>query len=60
MAADEKQGLAAWHGVCACPSSRSPRSTALVVIDLTYQRASRAAFAGASPTTASATTSTTT
>ena len=42
MAADEKQGLAAWHSVVRLPEFPvEPRRSALVVIDLTYQQASR-------------------
>jgi nicotinamidase-related amidase len=42
MAADEKQGLAAWHSVVRLPEFPvEPRQSALVVIDLTYQQASR-------------------
>ena len=42
MAADEKQGLAAWHSVVRLPEFPvEARTTALVVIDLTYQQASR-------------------
>jgi nicotinamidase-related amidase len=42
MASDEKQGLAAWHSVVRLPEFPvEARSTALVVIDLTLQQASR-------------------
>jgi nicotinamidase-related amidase len=42
MASDEKQGLAAWHSVVRLPEfAVEVRSTALVVIDLTLQQASR-------------------
>ena len=42
MAADEKQGLAAWHSVVRLPEFPvEARSTALIVIDLTLQQASR-------------------
>ena len=42
MAADEKQGLAAWQSVVRLPEFPVvPEQTALVVIDLTYQQASR-------------------
>jgi len=42
MTADEKQGLAAWHSVVRLPEfPLEPRRSALVVIDLTYQQASR-------------------
>ena len=42
MTADEKQGLAAWHSVVRLPEFPvEARTTALVVIDLTYQQASR-------------------
>ena len=62
MAADEKQGLAAWHSVVRLPEFPvEARSTALVVIDLTYQQASRGhGICRRFATTASATTSTTT
>ena len=41
MASDEKR-LAAWHRVVRLPEFPvEPRATALVVIDLTYQQASR-------------------
>jgi nicotinamidase-related amidase len=42
MGADEQQGLTAWHSVVRLPEFPvEARSTALVVIDLTYQQASR-------------------
>ena len=42
MAADDSQGLAAWHSVVRLPEFPvEARTTALVVIDLTYQQASR-------------------
>jgi nicotinamidase-related amidase len=42
MASDERQGLAAWHSVVRLPEFPvEARSTALVVIDLTLQQASR-------------------
>ena len=42
MTADEKQGLTAWHHVVRLPEFPvEPDKTALVVIDLTYQQASR-------------------
>jgi nicotinamidase-related amidase len=42
MAPDERQGLAAWHSVVRLPEFPvEPETTALVVIDLTYQQASR-------------------
>jgi nicotinamidase-related amidase len=42
MTIDQKQGLAAWHDVVRLPEFPVvPAQTALVVIDLTYQQASR-------------------
>lgn len=42
MASDERQGLAAWRDVVRLPEFPvEPKRTALVVIDLTYQQASR-------------------
>jgi nicotinamidase-related amidase len=42
MAQYEKQGLAAWHSLVRLPEfSAEPERTALIVIDLTYQQASR-------------------
>jgi nicotinamidase-related amidase len=42
MNVDQKQGLAAWHSVVRLPEFPVvPEQTALVVIDLTYQQASR-------------------
>ena len=62
MAADEKQGLAAWHSVVRLPEFPvEARSTALVVIDLTSsKRRATTASAGAFAMTVSATTSSTT
>ena len=42
MREDDRRGLAAWHDVVRLPEFPvEPRTTALVVIDLTYQQASR-------------------
>ena len=62
MAADEKQGLAAWHSVVRLPEFPvEARSTALVVIDLTSsKRRATTACAGAFAMTVSAPTSSTT